>query len=99
MLRYLLISVFCTLLFLNCSGEQQKVESSDVQVTTDQEAVAGMADCSGDCGMAMEKEKMIAVEEDGETKYFCSEKCQEKYMAKEAEQDAEGEDTDTEDES
>jgi YHS domain-containing protein len=99
MLKYLLISVFCTLLFLNCSGEQQKEESSDVQVTTDQEVMANMAECAGGCGMAMEKEKMIAVEEDGETKYFCSEKCQEKYMAKEAEEDAEGEDTGTENES
>ena len=54
-----------------------------------------MAECAGGCGMTMEKEKMVAHEQDGETIYFCSEKCKENYMAKEKEEGAE-EETETE---
>ena len=50
-----------------------------------------MAECAGGCGMTMEKEKMIAHEHDGDTTYFCSEKCQEAFMAKEKEEGAEEE--------
>ena len=47
-------------------------------------------------GPSMEKEKMVAHVHDGDTSYFCSEKCKEAYMAKENEESGEEEETKTE---
>ena len=99
-LFYILLSFVLVFVFVACTGEkaQEKTEM-DTEATVEKVMDENMAACAADCGMTMEKEKMIAVEEDGETKYFCSEKCKEAYMAKEAVEDEEGEETDTKDES
>jgi YHS domain-containing protein len=90
MIKYILMLIVCMLLFVGCTGEKQEQATTDdeVQVSSEQ-TVSANTECSGGCGMSMDKEKMIAYEHDGDTLYFCSEKCQEKYMAQE---EAEGED-------
>ncbi len=41
--------------------------------------------CAG-CGMEMEKAQMVSHEIEGETHYFCSEKCKESYLVKKEEE-------------
>ena len=98
-LIYIILSMVLVFAFVACTGEKVEEKTEvETEATVEKVMDENMAECPG-CEMIMEKEKMIAHEHDGETQYFCSEKCQEKYMAKEAVEDEEGEDTDTEDES
>lgn len=85
-LFYILLSFVIVFALVACSGEkvEEKTEM-EKEATVEKVMDENMAKCSG-CDMVMEKDKMIAHEHDGETQYFCSEKCQEKYMAKEKEE-------------
>ena len=91
-LFYMILSLVLVFAFIACTGEkvEEKTET-EVEATVEKAMDENMAKCAGDCGMAMEKEKMIAQVDDGDTTYFCSEKCQEAYMAKEKEEGAEEE--------
>jgi len=91
-LLYFLLSLVLVVAFIACTGEkvEEKVET-EAEATMEKVLDENMAECAGDCGMAMEKEKMIAHVHDGDTIYFCSEKCQEAYMAKEKEEGTEEE--------
>ena len=88
-LFYFLLSLVLIFVFVACTGEKtEETVEMDAEATVEKVMDENMAECAGGCEMAMEKEKMIAYEVDGDTLYFCSEKCQEKYMAQE---EAEGE--------
>ncbi len=87
-LFYTLLSLVLVFAFIACTGEkveEQTEMETEVEATVEKALDENMAECAG-CDMAMEKEKMIAHEHDGETQYFCSEKCKEAYMAKEKEE-------------
>ena len=63
-----------------CSGEQKQ------EVTTDETTETVVADtsktvCAGGCGMEMDKAQMVSHEVDGETNYYCSEKCKEHHLS------------------
>ena len=96
-LFYILLSFILALAFIACTGEKvEETADTDAEATVEKALDENMAKCPG-CEMAaMEKEKMIAHEHDGDTTYFCSEKCQEAYLAKEKEEGAEEEETKTE---
>ncbi len=85
-LFYMLMSLVLVFAFIACTGEkvEEKAET-EVEATVEKAMDENMAKCPG-CEMTMEKEKMIAHEHDGDTTYFCSEKCQEAYVAKEKEE-------------
>ena len=95
-LFYMMLSLVLVFAFIACTGEkvEEKTET-EVEATVEKAMDENMAKCPG-CEMVMEKEKMIAHVDDGDTTYFCSEKCQEAYMAKEKEEGAE-EETKTDD--
>jgi YHS domain-containing protein len=84
MIKYILVLIVCMLFFVGCTADKQEQATTDdgTQVSSEQ-TVNTKTECSGGCGMSMDKEKMITYVDDGDTLYFCSEKCQEKYMAKE----------------
>ena len=94
-LLYLLLSVVLVFAFIACTGEkvEDKTET-DAEAMVEKALDENMAECAGGCDMTMEKEKMIAYEHDGDTLYFCSEKCQEKYLANEEAEDEGKEATD-----
>ena len=86
-LLYFLLSVVLVVAFIACTGEKVEEQAeTEVEATVEKAMDENMAECAGDCGMTMEKEKMVAHEHDGDTTYFCSEKCKEAYMAKEKEE-------------
>ena len=94
---YLLISVVLVFAFIACTGEKAEEQTeTEAEATVEKALDENMAKCAGGCDMAMEKEKMIAHEHEGDTLYFCSEKCQEKYMASEEAEGEEEEDTEEE---
>ena len=96
-LFYILLSFILALAFIACTGEKVEEQTdTEAEATVEKALDENMAECAGGCEMAMEKEKMIAHEHDGDTTYFCSEKCQEAYLAKEKEEGAEEEETKTE---
>ncbi len=88
-LLYLVLSMVLVFTIIACTGEkvEEKVES---EATVEKVVDENMAECPG-CDMAMEKDKMIAHEHDGDKTYFCSEKCQQAYLAKEKEEGTEEE--------
>ena len=96
-LFYFILSLVLVFAFVACTGEkvEEKTEM-ETEATVEKVMDENMAECPG-CDMVMEKEKMIAHVHDGDTTYFCSEKCQEKYMAKEEAEESEG--TEEEDDS
>jgi YHS domain-containing protein len=90
---FLLVFLAIGATLIMCSGEQ-KQEATTEEATTEeatQEATetvvadTALTMCAGGCSMEMEKAKMVSHEIDGETHYFCSEKCKENYMAKKEE--------------
>lgn len=95
---YLLLSFILIFAITACQGEKAQDESQ-TEATVEKALDENMAECAAGCDMAMEKEKMIAVEQDGDTLYFCSEKCRDEYFAAQSEEGAEEEGTESEDES
>lgn len=75
---FLLFTIGATLIM--CSGEQKQEvateEATETEVTNTDKAV-----CAGGCSMEMEKSEMVAHEVDGETNYYCSEKCKEHHLS------------------
>ena len=99
-LFYILLSFVLALAFIACTGEKVEEQTdTEAEATVEKALDENMAECAGGCEMTMEKEKMIAHVHDGDTLYFCSEKCQEKYMASESEEDESEEEDVEEDES
>ena len=86
-LLYFLVSMILVFAFIACTGEKVEEKSeTEAEATVEKAMDENMAKCPG-CDMdAMEKEKMVAHEHDGDTTYFCSEKCKEAYLAKEQEE-------------
>ena len=62
-----------------CSGEQ-KQEATTGEATETKVADEDKAMCAGGCGMEMDKAQMVSHEVDGETHYYCSEKCKEHHL-------------------
>ena len=96
-LFYVLLSFVLVFAFIACTGEkvEEKAET-EAEAAVEKAMDENMAQCPG-CEMAaMEKEKMVAYEHDGDTTYFCSEKCKEAYLAKESEKGEKEEGTETE---
>ena len=96
-LLYLLLSVVLVFAFIACTGEKVEEQTeTEAEATVEETLDENMAKCPG-CDMdAMEKEKMVAYEYDGDTTYFCSEKCMEAYLEKENEEGEEEEGTEAE---
>ena len=86
---FLLLLFVIGVTLIMCSGEKKEEAAQEATgeatETTIETAVSdtAMATCPG-CGMTMEKSKMVAYEEDGETEYFCSEECKNNYLAEKA---------------
>ena len=92
----LLVAIGATLIM--CAGEQKPEaaeEATETVVADTAVADTAIADtvvadtakvaCAG-CGMEMEKAQMVSHEIEGETHYFCSEKCKESYLVKKEEE-------------
>jgi YHS domain-containing protein len=82
----LFVAISATLIM--CSGEQKPEATTDEATQEATETVVAdtaMAMCAGGCSMEMDKSKMVAYEVDGETQYFCSEKCKENHLSKKKE--------------
>ncbi|MCK4559544.1 MAG: hypothetical protein KAV45_07150 [Calditrichia bacterium] len=87
----LLVAIGATLIM--CAGEQKPEaaeEATETVVADTAVADTVVADtakvaCAG-CGMEMEKAQMVSHEIEGETHYFCSEKCKESYLVKKEEE-------------
>ena len=92
----LLVAIGATLIM--CAGEQKPEaaeEATETVVADTAVADTAVADtvvadtakvaCAG-CGMEMEKAQMVSHEIEGETHYFCSEKCKESYLVKKEEE-------------
>ena len=76
-----ILMILLALLLLACSGEK-KAETKVEAETETQTAVqsADQATCPG-CNMTMDKDKMITHVAEGDTMYFCSDNCKNKYLA------------------
>lgn len=87
-LFYILFSFVLVIAFIACTGEKTEEQAEpETEAAVEKVLDENMAECAGGCEMTMEKEKMVALEqEDGETLYFCSDKCKEAYLAKEKEE-------------
>jgi YHS domain-containing protein len=88
-LFYILLSFVLVFAFIACTGEkteEQAETETEAEATVEKALDENMAECASGCGMTMEKEKMVAHEHDGETLYFCSDKCKDDYLAKEKEE-------------
>ncbi len=92
----LLVAIGATLIM--CAGEQKPEaaeEATETVIADTAVADTAVADtvvadtakvaCAG-CGMEMEKAQMVSHEIEGETHYFCSEKCKESYLVKKEEE-------------
>jgi YHS domain-containing protein len=92
----LIVAIGATLIMCSCEQKPEATTDEATQEATEtvvaDTAVADtvVADtakvaCAG-CGMEMEKAQMVSHEIDGETHYFCSEKCKESYLVKKEEE-------------
>ena len=63
-----------------CSGEQ-KQEATTGEATETEVTQTDKAMCAGGCSMEMDKAQMVSHEVDGETNYYCSEKCKENHLS------------------
>lgn len=89
MLRFLTFIMVISLVFafLACTAEK-KEEAAQTETAVEETAVADSTVCAGGCEMKMETAKMVAHEQDGETLYFCSDKCKAEYLAKDKAEEA-----------
>ena len=95
----LIIFIAISLTFIMCSGEQKQeattgdateIEATETEAAESESADADKVMCEGGCGMEMDKAQMVTHEVDGETHYYCSEKCKENHLKKmEAEKNTE----------
>ena len=86
---FLLLLFVIGVTLIMCSGEKKEKAAEEMTgeatESTMESAVSDTAMATDPvCGMTMEKSKMIAYEDDGETVYFCSEECKDKYIAENA---------------
>lgn len=88
-----LLVLAAAFIMVACEKKQETTgEATTEETTTEESAETTMESAVSDtgmatdpvCGMTMEKSKMVAYEEDGETIYFCSEECKDKYLAEKA---------------
>ncbi len=93
MLRFLtfFIVLFLVFAFVACTGEK-KEEAAETEAQVEEAVTAEMTVCA-DCGMKMEKAKMVAFEKDGETFHFCSDEHKDHYLSAEKEEGAAEEET------
>ena len=92
----LIVAIGATLIMCSCEQKPEATTDEATQEATETVvADTAVADtvvtdtvkvaCAG-CGMEMEKAQMVSHEIDGETHYFCSEKCYENYLVKKEEE-------------
>jgi YHS domain-containing protein len=81
--RILILLVFLLLgtTLIMCSSEQ-KQEATTGEATETEVTQTDKAMCAGGCSMEMDKAQMVSHEVDGETHYYCSEKCKENHLSK-----------------
>jgi len=90
-LLFLLLLLILGTTLIMCSSEQKQEattgDATETEAVETEEAETEAADadkamCEGGCGMEMDKAQMVTHEVDGETHYYCSEKCKENHLKK-----------------
>jgi len=78
----LLLLLVMGVTLIMCSSEQkQEATTGEATETEAKVADADKATCAGGCSMEMNKAQMVSHEVDGETNYYCSEKCKENHLS------------------
>ena len=85
-----IFAILVAVLMIACSGEKKAETEMEMKPEMKTTAVdtSSMATCPA-CKMVKDKSDMTAYDADGDTLYFCSEKCQKHYLAQQKSKESE----------